>query len=84
MIKTALVAKTPQETNQSLLRRFSRRVQGVGAVRRAKTNRYAERAKSPLKQREQALKRLARQLTYERLRKLGKIPDVVGKKTVAA
>ena len=43
----AEVQKKPNENSQNLIRRFTRRVQGTGLVRRVRSVRYAERNKSP-------------------------------------
>ena len=39
----AEVQKKPNENSQNLIRRFTRRVQGTGLVRRVRSVRYAER-----------------------------------------
>ncbi|MEK7091405.1 MAG: 30S ribosomal protein S21 [Patescibacteria group bacterium] len=74
------VKRNNNETSSSVLRRFSRRVSGAGALKRVRNSQYAERAKSDLKQKKEALKRLTRRAEYEHLRKLGKIKDVFTRK----
>jgi ribosomal protein S21 len=69
------VTKNPNETSASIIRRFSKRMQGAGLLRKARSIRYKERAESPFVKKKHALKRIARQAETERLRKLGKIPD---------
>jgi len=59
------------ESNLSLIKRFSRRLQGAGVLRQAKGRRYTERPLSAYKKKKQALKRLSRRDEIERLRKLG-------------
>lgn len=76
----AEVNKTGSESNANLLRRFSKRVQGLNLVRKTRQNRFASRTKSDLKKKLDALKRLDRRAKYERAWKLGKIQDVVRKK----
>lgn len=74
------VQKNQTETTTSLLRRFSKRVQGAGLIREAKSHRYHERAKSSYVKQKLALGRLKRRREIEKLRKLGKLPDAPKKK----
>jgi ribosomal protein S21 len=67
------VRKNPNENNGSVLRRFSRRIQESGIIRKVKGSRYNLRKESHLKMKKSALKRLGRRGEIERLRKLGKI-----------
>ncbi len=67
------VSKVSNESNASLLRRFSKRVQGTGIVRKVRTSRFHLRSKSKLKKKQDALKRLKKRADYDRLFKLGKI-----------
>jgi ribosomal protein S21 len=75
------VSKNSNESTASLLRRFSKKVQGSGLVRHIRGTRFSERNKSELKKKQDALKKLARRAEYERLWKLGKIKNDYGKKT---
>jgi ribosomal protein S21 len=72
------VVKTGSESNLSLLRRFTKRVQGAGVLSRVRSNRYKTRRQSPFKRKASTLKRIEKRASYERLAKLGKLP--VGKK----
>ncbi|MEK7505179.1 MAG: 30S ribosomal protein S21 [Patescibacteria group bacterium] len=67
------VKRQPNESTSSLLRRFSKRVQGSGMIKRAKALRFTERKQSYFKRKRAALVRLERRQGYERLKKLGKI-----------
>lgn len=67
------VKKNQNENNQSLLRRFTRRMQESGSVRKVKSQRYASRPKSKLVQKETALRRIAKIESVEKLKKLGKL-----------
>lgn len=67
------VRKNPNENNSSILRRFSRRIQESGIIRKVKGARYNERKESKLKVKKSALKRLARRIEIEHLKKLGKM-----------
>ena len=74
MAKTVIeVRKNPNENNSSVLRRFSRRIQESGIIRRVKSSRYNERKESKLKVKKSALKRMERRKEIEKLKKLGKI-----------
>lgn|GEM_PF-2264900 len=77
MVKTNAieVVKGAVETNMSVMRRFSKRVSGNGIVRASRSRRYNERPKSALKQKNEAIKRMAKRSAYERLKKLGKIKE---------
>lgn len=68
-----VVRKNPNENNLSVLRRFSRRMQESGIIRRVKSSRYNARKESKLKVKKSALKRLERRLEIEKLKKLGKM-----------
>ncbi|OHA58527.1 MAG: hypothetical protein A2571_02005 [Candidatus Vogelbacteria bacterium RIFOXYD1_FULL_44_32] len=70
-----VVDKTGSESNASLLRRFSKRVKGVGHLQLARTIRYSTRTKSALKKKQDKLKRIAKFHTLQTLRKEGKIKD---------
>ncbi|MFQ5540856.1 MAG: 30S ribosomal protein S21 [Candidatus Paceibacteria bacterium] len=67
------VKKHGSESTPSLIRRFTKKVQGSGVVRRAKSNRFHVRTVSKNKRREAALRRLARQKKREELELLGLI-----------
>lgn len=67
------VRKNPNENNSSVLRRFSRRIQESGIIRKVKSSRYSSREESKLKTKNSALKRMARRKEIEHLKKLGKM-----------
>ncbi len=69
------VVKGATETNMSVMRRFSKRVSGAGLIKKTRGARYNERPKSVLKKKMEALKRMEKRASYERLKKLGKIKD---------
>jgi len=74
MAKTIIeIKKNPNENNGSVLRRFSRKIQESGIIRRVKSNRYNLRKESKLKVKKSALKRMARRKEIEHLKKLGKM-----------
>lgn len=69
------VTRGSNESNTSVLRRFTKRVQGSGLVRRTRNLRFHLRSQSELKKKKDALKRLKRRAEFERLWKLGKIKN---------
>ena len=74
MAKTVIeVKKNTNENNASILRRFSRRIQESGIIRKVKGARYNLRQESKLKAKKSALKRMARRKEIEHLKKLGKM-----------
>lgn len=74
MAKTLIeVKKNPNENNSSVLRRFSRKIQESGIIRKVKSSRYSVRKESKLKIKNSALKRMARRREVEKLKKLGKM-----------
>lgn len=75
------VKRGANETSTSLLRRFSKRVSSASTLRKVRANQYSERAKSDLKKKLEALKRMTKRAETERLRKLGKIKDVFYRKS---
>jgi len=69
------ISRNDRENTLSVLRRFRRRVQGFGALKKVRSLRYFSRSKSPLVRRQGALKRLEKKAENEHLYKLGKIDD---------
>ena len=73
MAKTVIeVKKNPNENNQSVLRRFTRKIQVSRIIQTVKDNRYNERAESKVKTKARTLKRIIKRKNTEKLRKLGK------------
>jgi ribosomal protein S21 len=69
------VRKRDNETSDSLVRRFSRKVQQSGVLLQARKVRYYQRKKSKKKVREEAQRRNELQAERERLIKLGEIDE---------
>ena len=69
------VQKTGSENNVSLIKRFTRRVQGSGILPKARTVRYSKRDKSEPAKKNRALKVIERKKEVNRLIKLGKMQD---------
>jgi ribosomal protein S21 len=73
MAINAEVQKSGSENSLSTIRKFSRRVQGTGLVKTARSQRYFERQKSKTVQKKRALKMLKRRADYQQKVKEGKI-----------
>ena len=71
----AEVSKAGNENALSLLRKFSRRVQGTGLMRRMRAGRYRSRPTSKSVKKKQALKRIAKRVIVQQLIKEGKMSE---------
>jgi len=69
------VRKRDDESSESLVRRFSRKVQESGVLLQAKKVQYFERKKSRQRVREEAQRRTELQTERDRLIKLGEIDE---------
>ena len=69
---TIEVEKNPSESNASVLRRFTRRVQDSGIIKKVRKQRYASRPLSKFNKKKYILKAIERRTEVERLLKLGK------------
>ncbi len=69
------VKKQGAESTTSLIRRFTKRVQGSGILQRSRKNRYHARPSSKFTKKKRALKLIGRRVAYEELAKLGKLPE---------
>lgn len=74
------VRRGKNESSTALIRRFTRRAQGLGLVREMRDRRYFKRVKSKNVDHKRALISKVRRETYNELVKLGKI-DPAAKKT---
>jgi len=74
------VRRGKNESSTALIRRFTRRAQGLGLVREMRDRRYWERSKSKNVGHKRALISKVRRENYNELVKLGKI-DPAAKKT---
>jgi len=70
---TIQVKKNGNETNASMVRRFSRRIQESGNLPKVKSLRYNKRPLSKFNLKKSALHKMARRKEVARLRKLGKM-----------
>lgn len=71
------VRKKEGESNESLLRRFTKRVQQSGVLIRAKKGRFFESPKTKREVREDAIRRKSIRERKEYLRKIGKLDDLI-------
>jgi len=71
----AEVTRTGNENTLSLLRKFSRKVQGTGLIRRTRNERYSVRAMSKVTVKKRALKRIEKGELMRQLIKEGKIAE---------
>jgi len=69
------VKKKESETTESLIRRFSKRVQQSGVLIRAKKGRFKEPTKNKREAKEDAIRRQEGKEKKEYLRKIGKLDD---------
>lgn len=69
------VRKRDNESSESLVRRFTKRVQQSGVLIRAKKRRFHENPKNKRAVREDALRRIAIHEEREILRKIGKLEE---------
>lgn len=69
------VSRTDNENTLTLIRRFSKRVQGAGIINRIRGIRYHSRQKSKFVEKKKALKSLRRREEIQELIKLGKLVE---------
>ncbi len=74
------VEKNPNESTLNLVRRFTKRVQGAGIIYRMRKIRYRKRDASPYTKKKRAIKAHLKKVEIERLIKLGKMPEKVGRR----
>lgn len=67
------ITRTGAESSLSVIRKFSRRMQGTGIVKGIRARRYFSRALSETTKKKKALKRLARGVEIKKLIKEGKL-----------
>lgn len=71
----AEVQKSGNETALSIIRKFSRRVQGTGLMKTMRDRRYFSRDSSKIVKKKRALKLIKRRAEYKQLVKEGKIAE---------
>ncbi|OHA71200.1 MAG: hypothetical protein A3D64_02965 [Candidatus Wildermuthbacteria bacterium RIFCSPHIGHO2_02_FULL_49_9] len=67
------VRKQERETNQALIRRFTKRLRDSGILINAKKSQFHKRPKSPEMRKRTLLRKLEKQRTLEKQRKLGRV-----------
>lgn len=73
------VERNQNENTVSLLKRFTRRVQGSGILPRVRSIRYHTRNRSEYVKKKQTLKVLEHRKNVAQLVKLGKLPEKISK-----
>ena len=74
------VKKNPNDSSSNLIRRFTKRVQASGIIKKMRDRRYYSRVKSRNVQHTARLKKLLGKDKYEQLVKLGKIQEYVARR----
>ena len=69
------IEKNQNESNASMLRRFTKKVQGSGILPRVRSIRYSGRKLSPYKVKMQKLSQLGKKAEVEELIKMGKMTE---------
>lgn len=69
------VRRKERETAESLIRRFSRRVQQSGVLKQVRKMRFHQEEKSRVKRRDEALYKVKIRKEINRLKKLGKFDE---------
>ncbi len=69
------VRKKDKETSESLIRRFSRRVQQSRILMHARKNRFQTEEKSKMKKRKEALYKIKIRKEIDKLKKMGKFDE---------
>ena len=80
MATNVQVEKNQNESSANVIRRFTKRVQNAGIVPKVRGGRYFSRTKSRNVQRTAKLKKLEKRAEYEKLVKLGKVPEFRGRR----
>lgn len=75
MATNVQVTKNNNESSANVIRRFTKRMQNAGIVRKVRGQRYYARIKSRNVQKEARLKKIAKKEAYEEQYKLGKVTD---------
>lgn len=78
-MQNVAVEKTGTENNTGVLRRFTKRVQESGVLRRVRGIRYKDRNKSKYVVKKKTLKRLVKKEALQELIKLGKATEITRK-----
>lgn len=73
------VTKQSNENSMGTIRRFTRRVQGSGVLKRVRSIKFYKRNESKFIKKNNALNKIAKREKYEELLKLGKIVERKGR-----
>lgn len=72
--------KTASENTSSLMRRFTKRVQGSGILQRARSLRFFERSHSAFVKKRRALKTIERRAEFQKMLKMGLSKEAASKR----
>lgn len=67
------IQKKERETNQALIRRFTRRLKDSGIIIEAKKSQFRRKEKSAVMRKRAVLRKLEKQKEYVKLQKLGRV-----------
>ena len=71
------VAKSGNDNNLGLIRKFTKRVQGSGILARLRSRRYSVRTPSPYVKKKKTLKKIIARTKIHELIKMGKMPGTL-------
>lgn len=71
------ITKNGNDNNLSLIRKFTKRVQGSGILARLRTKRYSSRKQSEYVKKKKTLKKLGERTRIRELIKMGKMPGTL-------
>lgn len=75
MAINAEIVRVGTENSMSVIRKFTRKLQGTGIVKETRNRRYWERASSFAVKKKRALKRIKRRAEFAQLLKEGKVQE---------
>lgn len=71
------IIKNGNDNNLSLIRKFTKKVQGSGILMRLRSHRYSQRKQSEYVKKKKTLKKLAERARIHELIKMGKMPGAI-------
>ena len=75
MAINAEIVRVGSENSMSVIRKFTRKLQGTGIDKETRNRRYWERASSDAEKKKRALKRIKRRAEFAQLLKEGKVQE---------
>jgi len=71
------ITKNGNDNNLSLIRKFTKKVQGSGILSRLRSRRYSQRKQSEYVKKKMTLKKLSERIRIRELIKMGKMPGTL-------